>query len=128
MLEYSVYLDEQHNMADCSLTSPVTPVTHRPCLFTPVPGSVTTIASTASCVVTPMGPNPMTDTCSPISFMCSPTAPTWDTLRSTSRSPGCSDGDPVSAAAHLHLLGESLSLIGHHLQETNVNRSSLKEA
>ncbi|KAM9770693.1 uncharacterized protein hmgxb4b isoform 2-T2 [Menidia menidia] len=27
--------------------------------------------------------------------------------------------DPVSAAAHLHLLGEALSLIGRHLQETN---------
>ncbi|XP_051239843.1 uncharacterized protein LOC127354160 isoform X5 [Dicentrarchus labrax] len=40
-------------------------------------------------------------------------------ILSTYRSPGCCDLDPVSAAAHLHLLGESLSLIGHHLQETN---------
>ncbi|XP_027139441.1 uncharacterized protein hmgxb4b isoform X4 [Larimichthys crocea] len=37
---------------------------------------------------------------------CSPSGSPWDT-------------PPVSAAAHLHLLGESLSLIGHHLQETD---------
>ncbi|XP_041790069.1 uncharacterized protein LOC121604575 isoform X2 [Chelmon rostratus] len=78
MLEYLVYLDNQHNMADCPITTaitpPATPVSHRPYR---------------------------------------------DTLRSTSRGPGCSKPDPVSAAAHLHLLGESLSLIGHHLQETN---------
>nr|XP_054607653.1 uncharacterized protein LOC107382234 isoform X1 [Nothobranchius furzeri] len=41
-----------------------------------------------------------------------------DPLRST-RSPTSSDQHPIRAAAHLHLLGESLSLIGHHLQETN---------
>lgn len=29
--------------------------------------------------------------------------------------------DPIDAAAHLQLLGESLSLIGHRLQETEVN-------
>ncbi|XP_026215681.1 uncharacterized protein LOC113161990 isoform X2 [Anabas testudineus] len=82
MLEYSVYLDEQHNMADCSLTSfvhfPATPVTHRPCLFTPVPNSVTTIASTMSSVVGPLGSSPTTDN-------FSPTVSAWDTLRSTSR-------------------------------------------
>ncbi|XP_022622572.1 HMG domain-containing protein 4-like isoform X5 [Seriola dumerili] len=49
----------------------------------------------------------------------SPTGSALDTLRSTSDSPSCSDRGPVSAAAHLHLLGESLSLIGHHLQETD---------
>lgn len=31
------------------------------------------------------------------------------------------DVDPIDAAAHLQLLGESLSLIGHRLQETEVN-------
>lgn len=30
-----------------------------------------------------------------------------------------SDNDPVTAAAYMHLLGESLSLIGHCLQETD---------
>lgn len=29
--------------------------------------------------------------------------------------------DPIDAAAHLQLLGESLSLIGHRLQETEVH-------
>lgn len=31
------------------------------------------------------------------------------------------DVDPIDAAAHLQLLGESLSLIGHRLQETEVS-------
>ncbi|XP_028454871.1 uncharacterized protein hmgxb4b isoform X1 [Perca flavescens] len=123
MLEYWVYPDNQHSMADCPITRTITPlatpVTHRPCPFIPVPSSVTEVASTVCSVVNPMMSSPMTDTCSPISYMCSPTSSAWDTLRSTSTSPGCADQDPVSAAAHLHLLGESLSLIGHHLQETN---------
>ncbi|XP_041790068.1 uncharacterized protein LOC121604575 isoform X1 [Chelmon rostratus] len=121
MLEYLVYLDNQHNMADCPITTaitpPATPVSHRPCPFIPVPSSV--IPSTLSSVVHPMVSSPMTDTCTPISSLCCVTASDRDTLRSTSRGPGCSKPDPVSAAAHLHLLGESLSLIGHHLQETN---------
>ncbi|KAM9363886.1 uncharacterized protein hmgxb4b isoform 1-T2 [Symphorus nematophorus] len=121
ILEYWVYLDNQNNMAHCpvttAITPPATPVTHRPYPSTPVPRSVT--ASTASSVVSPMVSGPVTATCSPISSVCSPTTSAWDTLSSTSRSPGCSDQDPVSAAAHLHLLGEALSLIGHHLQETN---------
>lgn len=29
--------------------------------------------------------------------------------------------DPIDVAAHLQLLGESLSLIGHRLQETEVS-------
>ncbi|KAF3687553.1 HMG box-containing protein 4 High mobility group protein 2-like 1 [Channa argus] len=123
MLEYPVYVDEQHNMADCSIigsVSPaVTPVTHRSRLFITAPTSATPIASTISSVGNPSRSSPVIDTCSAISSMCSPTGLAWDTLRSTSRSLGGSDGDPVSAAAHLHLLGESLSLIGHHLQETD---------
>lgn len=31
------------------------------------------------------------------------------------------DVDPIDAAAHLQLLGESLSLIGHRLQETEAS-------
>ncbi|XP_054460115.1 HMG box-containing protein 4-like [Anoplopoma fimbria] len=120
MLEYRVYLDNQHNMADCPVITPAaTPVTHRPCPFIPVPGSVTAAATAVSSVVKSVVSSPMMDTSAPISSMCSPTSSAWDTLRSTSMSPGCSDQDPVSAAAHLHLLGESLSLIGLHLQETN---------
>lgn len=123
MLEYWVYLDNQHNMADCPVTRPITPpatpVTRSTCPFIPVPSPVA--ASTMSSVINPMASNPMTDTCSPVSSMCSPTSSAWDTLRSTSRSPGCSQWGPVTAAAHLHLLGESLSLIGLHLQETDVS-------
>ena len=33
--------------------------------------------------------------------------------------------DPIDAAAHLQLLGESLSLIGHRLQETEVGTHAL---
>ncbi|XP_029285627.1 uncharacterized protein hmgxb4b isoform X2 [Cottoperca gobio] len=112
MLEYWVYPDSQHNMALCPVTRSITPVTHRP-------RPVISLTSSESSVVNPMVLSPMTDTCSPISSMCSPTSSAWDTLTFTSSSPGCSDQDPVSAAAHLHLLGESLSLIGNHLQETN---------
>ncbi|XP_040891080.1 uncharacterized protein LOC121180029 isoform X2 [Toxotes jaculatrix] len=123
VIEYSVYLHDQHKIADCTRTRPVTPpvspVTHRPCPFIPVPNSVTTIGTTVSPFVNPVISSTMTDTCSPFSSMSSTTGLAWDTLRSTSKSPGCSDRDPVSAAAHLHLLGESLSLIGRHLQETD---------
>ncbi|KAK2816907.1 hypothetical protein Q5P01_025098 [Channa striata] len=123
MLEYPVYVDKQRKMADCSIFRPVspavTPVTHGPSLFGPASSSVTPITSIMSSVGNPSGSSPVMDTCSAVSSMCSPTGSAWDTLRSTSGSPAGSDGDPVSAAAHLHLLGESLSLIGHHLQETN---------
>ncbi|XP_034448169.1 HMG box-containing protein 4-like isoform X1 [Hippoglossus hippoglossus] len=115
LLEYSVYLCDQHR----TLTPPVTPPTQRPCPFTPPLSSVTNVAAAVNAAEDPAVPGPMTGTCSPICSMCSPTASGWDSLRSTSRIPSCSDGDPVSAAAHLHLLGESLSLIGHHLQETD---------
>lgn len=123
ILEYWGYLENQHNMSICPVTrtiiSPASPVTLSPCPFIPVPSPVA--APTVSSVVNHMVSDPMTDTCSPINSIFSPTSSAWDTLRSTSRSPGCSEWDPVSAAAHLHLLGESLSLIGLHLQETNVS-------
>ncbi|KAM8879740.1 uncharacterized protein hmgxb4b isoform 2-T2 [Spinachia spinachia] len=111
--EYWVYSGDQHNMADCAgggtfITPPNTPVSHRPCPFTPVPVSVAAAASAASTGGT------REDACAPIGPVCGPTSSDWDAL-----SPGCSDGDPACAAAHLHLLGESLSLIGRHLQETN---------
>ncbi|XP_034385651.1 uncharacterized protein LOC117728836 isoform X2 [Cyclopterus lumpus] len=128
MLEYWEYSDNQHDnqhdMADCPaartiITPPATPAAHRPRLFIPVNSSEAAAASALSSVVKSVVRSPVTDGCGPIGSMCSPTSSAWDTLGSTSRSPGCSDRDPVSAAAHLHLLGESLSLIGHHLQETS---------
>ncbi|KAG7236754.1 hypothetical protein INR49_029522 [Caranx melampygus] len=73
--------------------------------------------------VNPAVSSSMTDTCSPFSPLCSATGSAWDALRFTSQTPGCYDRDPVNAAAHLHLLGESLSLIGQHLRETDVTMS-----
>ncbi|KAJ4945289.1 hypothetical protein JOQ06_013816 [Pogonophryne albipinna] len=119
LLEYWVYPDNQHHRALCPVSRTIAPVTHRPRPVISALSPVTAIAPKVSSVVNPMVSSPVTDTCSPSSSMCSPTSSAWDSLRSTSRSPGCSDQDPVSAAAHLHLLGESLSLIGLHLQETN---------
>lgn len=49
---------------------------------------------------------------------CRPVASAPDTWRSTAIVRGCDNG-PVSAAAYLHLLGESLVFIGHYLQETD---------
>uniref|UniRef100_A0A3P9KKW7 Uncharacterized protein n=1 Tax=Oryzias latipes TaxID=8090 RepID=A0A3P9KKW7_ORYLA len=56
---------------------------------------------------------------SPITSSCFVTSPTSEAFKFASRSPSPLRGDPVSAAAHLHLLGESLSLIGQHLQDIN---------
>uniref|UniRef100_A0A7N8YIB6 Uncharacterized protein n=1 Tax=Mastacembelus armatus TaxID=205130 RepID=A0A7N8YIB6_9TELE len=81
--------------------------------------SVTTIAPTMSSMINSLGCSSMTDTCSAISSKCSQVGSLWGPVRSAPRSPGWSNWDPVNAAAHLHLLGESLSLIGNHLQETN---------
>ncbi|RVE76478.1 hypothetical protein OJAV_G00008160 [Oryzias javanicus] len=61
-------------------------------------------------------PNLASKPSSPIASSRFVTRPTTDALKFASRS---SSGDPVSAAAHLHLLGESLTLIGQHLQEAN---------
>ncbi|KAK5865970.1 hypothetical protein PBY51_020199 [Eleginops maclovinus] len=118
-LLYWVYPDNQHNRALCPVSRTIPPVTHRPRPVISAPSPGTVIASKGSSVVNLMVSSPITDHCSPSSSMCGPTSSACNTLRSTYRSPGCSAKDLVSAAAHLHLLGESLSLIGQHLQETN---------
>ncbi|XP_008275114.1 HMG box-containing protein 4 [Stegastes partitus] len=119
MLEYWLYVENQHNMADHHMNRTVSPsvlpVRERNHLSLPVPSSVTAIATTVSSMVSSF----MTETCSLTGSMCSATSSAWNTFSPTSRNLHCSDQDPVSAAAHLHLLGESLSLIGLHLQETN---------
>lgn len=53
--------------------------------------------------------------------MVSPTRAPGTVSLSPARVP---DVDPIDAAAHLQLLGESLSLIGHRLQETEVRLHS----
>ncbi|XP_029993742.1 HMG box-containing protein 4 [Sphaeramia orbicularis] len=111
-----LYEDNQHNMTDSSETRPAafssTPLTHRPHPVVSIPPSPTSVSS----MITPLVFGPVTSTDWPISSMCSPTGSAWDSLRF---SPGCGGQGPISAAAYLHLLGESLALIGHHLQETN---------
>ncbi|KAM3623215.1 uncharacterized protein V6R79_008493 [Siganus canaliculatus] len=122
MLEYWVCLGNQHNMADDpatgSITPPATPANYRSCPFVCFPGPIT--VSTVSPRVGPEESHPAAEAFSPFRSMCtSPTRSAWDALKYTSRNSVCSEQDPVSAAAHLHLLGESLSLIGCHLQETD---------
>jgi len=114
-MNHWVCLDNQHNMADSPVKTPVPPVSDRPHLSIPIPGAVTAIAS-------PEVTSLVTDTTSPFGSLCGLTSSAWEALGSTPRSSCSSDQDPVCAAAHLHLLGESLSLIGHHLQETDVSR------
>ncbi|XP_072239519.1 uncharacterized protein [Leuresthes tenuis] len=111
-MNHWVCVDNQHNMADGQVKTPVPPVSDRPHLSIHIPGAGTAIAS-------PEVTSLFTDTSSPFGSLYSLTSSAWEALGSTSRSPCSSDQDPVSAAAHLHLLGESLSLIGHHLQETD---------
>ncbi|KAF7668105.1 hypothetical protein LDENG_00032590 [Lucifuga dentata] len=110
MLEPWVSFGDQHVMADCPFTRPGTlsasPLTHSPL-----------VAAIAGTVVS--NTNPLTHMTTSTSSMNTPSISVWDSLRSRSRGPVCSNLDPVSAAAHLHLLGESLSLIGHQLQETH---------
>lgn len=122
MMEYLVYLNSQHYGADCPSNGPaspsVSPVGNWPRHSTPIPSSLTAISTTVSSTMTSF----MTDSCSPIGFICGVTTSATDPLMSTPKSLCCSDQDPASAAAYLHLLGESLSLIGHHLQETDVSR------
>lgn len=114
-------LDNQLSITGCpssrTTSLPVTPETHRPCTVVPVPESV----------LYPMIPSPMADTYTSTASMCSHTDSAWDTLRPTTGSPGSFNQDPIRAAAHLHLLGESLSLIGQFLQETNVSRFSVED-
>lgn len=128
MMEYLVYLNSQHYGADCPSNGPaspsVSPVGNWPRHSTPIPSSLTAISTTVSSTMTSF----MTDSCSPIGFICGVTTSATDPLMSTPKSLCCSDQDPASAAAYLHLLGESLSLIGHHLQETDVSRFNLKKS
>lgn len=97
--------DKNHNMGDCvrNPTHPDPPTTGSSSASLPVAGPVTT-SNLSSVVNYTRGPvSSLSD-----AFRCTPTVP---------RSP---EWNPVDAAAHLHLLGEALSLIGLHLKGTNV--------
>lgn len=103
--EYWIYLDYKDCVVESSMASPVaSPMKQMTCpVISYIPSSVTSIAS------------PTTSRISPISSAA-------DTPRSRLRAPSCRVLGPIDAAAHLHLLGESLSLIGHRLQGTMVSR------
>lgn len=118
VLDCWVYPDEQHLLAACPGAAPVTaasaPLTCCPCAVTPAPGNGS--ESTLRFAL-----NALADTCSLDGCACGPITSTCDSLRPTVGSSSCSERDPVCAAAHLHLLGESLCLIGLHLRTTDVS-------
>lgn len=81
----------------------------------------------ASVVTSTPAPNPVSHTAAAVQKRPEPRitspqngpalAPVTEPAPSPLRDP---DVDPIDAAAHLQLLGESLSLIGRRLQETEV--------
>lgn len=119
VLDRWVYPNDQQQLAACSGAAPVTaapaPRPWCPCAGAPAPGHES--ESTQRFAL-----NPLADTCSLRFSARRPVTLTWDPFRSTVGSSSCSQRDPVCAAAHLHLLGESLSLIGLHLRTTDVSR------
>lgn len=104
MFKCWVCQDKQHSVADCvrNPTHPDPPTPGSSPASLPVAGPVTT-SNMSSVANYTRGPSSLSD-----AFRCTPTTP-------------CSpEWNPVNAAAHLHLLGEALSLIGLHLKGTNV--------
>lgn len=120
MLEHWDCLDDQHDLAVCPFPTPDTPPATSVTLS---PSSVTAFGATVTSAVSPVTrrTSSLTDMTAPTTSTNNPSVSARDPLGSSPRGPGCSELEPVSAAAHLHLLGESLSLIGHQLQETNVS-------
>ncbi|CAL8328922.1 unnamed protein product [Lota lota] len=113
LAEYWDYLNDKHNSFESTFTSHYDFVTnpiahHRPYPIISMPGLQTTTKS------------PMTYMEAVPSF----SGPTTDQASVSHSSPECGDVSGadlvvVNAAAHLHLMGESLALIGHELQETD---------
>ncbi|XP_041838803.1 uncharacterized protein LOC121638231 [Melanotaenia boesemani] len=116
MLKCWVCPENQHNVKDSQVKKPVNPSVSP---HLDMPHLSISISGSVSAVACPEVSDLLSDTSSPFGCLCSLNSSSWDALGFPSRSPGFSNQDPVSAAAHLHLLGESLSLIGHHLKETN---------
>lgn len=106
MTECWVCHDKRRNAAECVRNS-----SHHDCSLTfsfcpSVPLSRPVTASTMSSL---------------INYSCGPISPPKDAFMVTSTYPSSSKWGPVSVAAHLHLLGEALCLIGLHLKSTNVS-------
>lgn len=120
VLDCWVHPDDQQQLAACSGVAPVTVAsasgTWCPCALVPTPRHES--ESTERFALNPLGQ------CLKPQGLCSALTPitlTWDPFRSTVGSFCCSERDPVCAAAYLHLLGESLCLIGLHLRTTDVS-------
>lgn len=119
LLDCCVYPDDIHQLAARPAAAPATtasaPLTCCPCAAPPAPehGSESPLRSAW---------NHLADTCNLDGSARGHITSTWGSLRSTVGSSSCSGRDPVCAAAHLHLLGESLCLIGLHLRTTDVSQ------
>lgn len=118
VLDCWLYPDDRQQLAACSGAAPVTaapaPPPWCPCAGAPAPGHESESTQTFAL-------NPLADTWSLSGSAARPNTLTWDPSRSPVGSSSCSERDPVCAAAHLHLLGESLCLIGLHLRTTDVS-------
>lgn len=80
------------------------------------------VTASFGCSVSVAGPVTSTSTTSSlVNSRCGSVSSPSDALRCTSSVPCSQEWSPVNAAAHLHLLGEALSLIGLHLKGTNVS-------
>ncbi|XP_056137045.1 HMG box-containing protein 4-like [Lampris incognitus] len=109
LTEHWEYLDNEHTAAESfvasSHTSADSPLSRT--------SSVTFTCSSDTAIGSPI------IMASPTAFATSATSSTSESLRFNHVESDCLNLDPMNAAAHLHLLGESLSLIGHQLLQTN---------
>ncbi|XP_037131263.1 HMG box-containing protein 4-like [Syngnathus acus] len=93
------FLNDKPNEVDC-----------RPHPFMTAPGSATSITTKPALSLAVAGPSSDRAAAS----MRRPVGSLWGEMES--QNPACFD--PANAAAHLHLLGEALGLIGHLLKGT----------
>lgn len=83
-------------------------------------GHPDTLVPDSFCLSVP-APEPVT-TATLVDYTCDPIASANDAFTPPFGTTCASEWNPVSVAAHLHLLGEALSLIGLHLKGTNVSK------
>lgn len=103
---WNICPDKQHNAAEC--------VRNRPHLDPPITGRFRSLVTVAGPVTSAMN--------SSVNHTCGSVSSSSDAFRCTSSIPCAPEWNPVHVAAHLHLLGEALSLIGLHLKGTNVSK------
>lgn len=113
-----MYPDDQQQLAACSGAAPA-PLPWCPCAGAPDPQAPAPTHESDSSGRFAL--NPLADTWGLRGSARWPFTLSWDPCRSTVGSSSCSERDPACAAAHLHLLGEALCLIGWHLRTTDVS-------